>query len=117
MGAQLQTRVAAKVLKPEARNPRWTWYSVCFLLVFCLARGLWVTRGLISPGIMDTFRDAGFVQGIVDGNWFGDPTIGGAWRYYPPLTHAFFAVPALILAAILPVAVLTTRQINARTLG
>jgi hypothetical protein len=81
-------------LKPEARNPRWTWYSVCFLLVFCLVRGLWITRGLRSPGIMDTFRDAGFVQGIVDGNWFGDPTIGGAWRYYPPLTHAFFAAVA-----------------------
>jgi hypothetical protein len=81
-------------LKLEARNPRWTWYSVCFLLVLCLVRGLWITRGLRSPGIMDTFRDAGFVQGIVDGNWFGDPTIGGAWRYYPPLTHAFFAAVA-----------------------
>jgi hypothetical protein len=78
-------------LKLEARNPRWTWYSFSFLLLFCLIRGLWVTRGLSSPAIMDTFRDAGFVQGIVDGNWFGDPTIGGAWRYYPPLAHAFFA--------------------------
>jgi hypothetical protein len=94
MGTQPQTRAAAKVLKPEARNPRWTWYWVCFLLAFCLVRGLWITRGLRSPGIMDTFRDAGFVQGIVDGNWFGDPTIGGAWRYYPPLTHAFFAAVA-----------------------
>jgi hypothetical protein len=81
-------------LKLEARNPRWTWYSFSFLLLFCLIRGLWVTRGLSSPAIMDTFRDAGFVQGIVDGNWFGDPTIGGAWRYYPPLTHAFFAAVA-----------------------
>lgn len=78
-------------MKFEARNPRWTWYSFSLLLLFCLIRGLWVTRGLSSPAIMDTFRDAGFVQGIVDGNWFGDPTIGGAWRYYPPLTHAFFA--------------------------
>ena len=78
-------------MKLEARNPRWTWYSFSFLLLFCLIRGLWVTRGLSSPAIMDTFRDAGFVQGIVDGNWFGDPTIGGAWRYYPPLAHAFFA--------------------------
>jgi hypothetical protein len=94
MGARPQTRAAAKVLKLEARNPRWTWYSVCLLLVFCLIRGLWVTRGLNSPAIMDTFRDAGFVQGIIDGNWFGDPTIGGAWRYYPPLTHAFFAAVA-----------------------
>lgn len=40
---------------------------------------------------MDTFRDAGFVQGFLDGNWFGDPGIGGAWRYYPPLIHALFA--------------------------
>lgn len=64
------------------------------LLAFCLIRGLWVTRGLNSPAIMDTFRDAGFVQGIIDGNWFGDPAIGGAWRYYPPLTHAFFAAVA-----------------------
>src|SRR3984893_7218376 len=94
MGPQLQARAAAKVLKLEARNPRWTCYWVSFLLVFCIVRGLWITRGLRSPGIMDTFRDAGFVQGIVDGNWFGDPTIGGAWRYYPPLTHAFFAAVA-----------------------
>jgi hypothetical protein len=64
------------------------------LLVLCLIRGLWITRGLSSPAIMDTFRDAGFVQGIIDGNWFGDPTISGAWRYYPPLIHAFFAAVA-----------------------
>jgi hypothetical protein len=55
-------------LRLEARNPRWTGYSVCFLLLFCLIRGLWVTRGLNSQAIMDTFRDAGFVQGIIDGN-------------------------------------------------
>jgi len=94
MGAQPQTRTAATVLKLETRNPRWTWYLVCFLLISCLIRGLWVTRGLNSPAIMDTFRDAGFVQGIIDGNWFGDPAIGGAWRYYPPLAHAFFAAIA-----------------------
>ncbi len=48
---------------------------------------------------MDTFRDAGFVQGIIDGNWFGDPAIGGAWRYYPPLIHAFFAALAAAAGA------------------
>ncbi len=48
---------------------------------------------------MDTFRDAGFVQGIIDGNWFGDPAIGGAWRYYPPLIHAFFAAVAAAAGA------------------
>jgi len=79
------------MLKSETRHPRWTWYPVTFLLLLCLGRGLWVTRGLNSPAIMDTFRDAGFAQGIVDGNWFGDPEIAGAWRYYPPLIHALFA--------------------------
>src|SRR5882757_399327 len=78
----------------EARHARWTWYPVGFLLILCLVRGLWVTRGLSSPAIMDTFRDAGFVQGIMDGNWFGDPGIGGAWRYYPPLIHALYAAAA-----------------------
>jgi len=78
----------------EARHARWTWYPVGFLLMLCLVRGLWVTRGLSSPAIMDTFRDAGFVQGIMDGNWFGDPGIGGAWRYYPPLIHALYAAAA-----------------------
>ncbi len=75
----------------ELSRPRWAWYPVIFLLLLCLTRGLWVTRGLQSPAIMDTFRDAGFVQGIVDGNWFGDPEIAGAWRYYPPLVHTLFA--------------------------
>jgi hypothetical protein len=80
----------------EVNQPRWTAHTAYFLLLLCLLRGLWLTRGLESPAIIDTFRDAGFVQGFVDGNWLGDPSIAGAWRYYPPLIHALFAAVVAI---------------------
>ena len=63
------------------------------LLGVCLMHGLWLVHGLgLHTALGDTYRDSGFVQGIVDGNWFGDPNINGAWRYYPPLLHALWAV-------------------------
>ena len=67
------------------------------LLLVCLAHGLWVARGLGSyAAILDTYRDAGFVQGFLDGNLVGDPSLDGAKRYYPPLLHALAALVALI---------------------
>jgi hypothetical protein len=67
------------------------------LLVICLVHGLWVVRGLgLYTAILDTYRDAGFVQGFLDGNLDGDPSIEGAKRYYPPVLHALAAVVALI---------------------
>jgi hypothetical protein len=76
----------------HARNePRWPWIGLILLLMLCLARGLWLNRGLVGPGYFDEFRDAGFVQGILDGNLFGDPTSENAWRWYPPLIHLLAA--------------------------
>ena len=71
-------------------------YCLGFLLASCVLRGWWTTGGLDAPAILDTFRDAGFTQGFLDGNWFGDPSIPGAARYYPPLIHAVFALAAAV---------------------
>jgi hypothetical protein len=75
----------------------WPWAVLLTLLVTCLAHGLWVVRGLgWYTAILDTYRDAGFVQGFLDGNLDGDPSIDGAKRYYPPVLHALAAAVALI---------------------
>jgi hypothetical protein len=47
---------------------------------------MWLIRDLgLHTAILDTYRDAGLTQGILSGNYWGDPTTSGAWRYYPPL--------------------------------
>ncbi|MBD0273938.1 MAG: hypothetical protein ICV73_18680 [Acetobacteraceae bacterium] len=61
------------------------------VLALCLARGLWFTHGLTVPPDDDITRDLGFIQGILDGDLFGDPHNAGAWRWYPPLVHALAA--------------------------
>jgi hypothetical protein len=81
----------------HARNePRWPLIGLILLLTLCLARGLWLSRGLVGPGYFDEFRDAGFAQGIPDGNLFGDPTSENAWRWYPPLIHLLAAAAAWV---------------------
>jgi hypothetical protein len=78
----------------------WPWVVLVALLGVCLVHGLWVVRGLgYYTAILDTYRDAGFVQGFMDGNLSGDPSIEGAKRYYPPLLHALAAVVASIAHA------------------
>jgi hypothetical protein len=62
------------------------------LLLVCVAKGLWVTAGVQVPPDPDTVRDLGFIQGFLDGNWFGDPATAGAWRWYPPLLHGLAAL-------------------------
>ena len=50
-----------------------------------------VTHGLTVPPDEDIVRDIGFIQGMLDGNWFGDPIHFIASRWYPPLFHALAA--------------------------
>jgi hypothetical protein len=61
------------------------------LLLVCCAKGLWFSLGVVAPPDPDTVRDLGFIQGFLDGNWFGDPVTSGAWRWYPPLVHGLAA--------------------------
>jgi hypothetical protein len=49
--------------------------------------------GLTYPPDVDSLRDIGFAQGILNGDFFGDPAYAGEIRWYPPL------VPALAAAA------------------
>lgn len=67
------------------------WLALAALLLLCVARGVWFTHGLAVPTDPDTVRDIGFIRGILDGNAWGDPSIGGAWRWYPPLFHVLAA--------------------------
>jgi hypothetical protein len=92
LSARMQVLTAAR-----ACARLWPWAVLLILLVICLVHGLWVVRGLgLYTAILDTYRDAGFVQGFLDGNLDGDPSIDGAKRYYPPVLHALAAVVALI---------------------
>jgi len=69
------------------------------LFALCLARGLWYVHGLSVPPDDDMIRDLGFIQGLLDGNAFGDPTNAGAWRWYPPLAHALAAAAVRLSGA------------------
>lgn len=64
---------------------------VAILLVLCLAHGLSTVSGITYPTDVDSLRDIGFAQGILDGDFFGDPAYAGEIRWYPPLGPAFLA--------------------------
>jgi hypothetical protein len=85
----LAPAAAARPLVVETVTP---WMVVGLLLAACCAKGLWATIGVEVPPDPDTVRDLGFIQGFLDGNWFGDPAIAGAWRWYPPLLHGVAAL-------------------------
>jgi hypothetical protein len=71
------------------------YYVAVFLLFcFCSVRGYWLLKGLPFPPYQDSIRDVGFINGILAGNLFGDPTNLGAMRWYPPLLHFIFAAVA-----------------------
>jgi len=80
------------------------WLILGLLLILCAFRGIHSVMGLVRPPDIDSLRDAGFVQGFLDGNWFGDPAYAGEWRYYPPLVHALGALLARLLRATDPLA-------------
>ena len=61
------------------------------LLLVCAVHGVVSVKGLTVPPDLGALRDIGFTQGILDGNWFGDPSYAGAVRYYPPLMPAIVA--------------------------
>ena len=93
----MSSRVAALNLAVQAPPRVWPWVVLLVLLAGCLVHGLWIVRELgLYTAIIDTYRDAGFVQGFLDGNLMGDPSIDGAKRYYPPMLHALAAVVASI---------------------
>ncbi len=67
---------------------------LALVLFLCAYHGYVSTRGLAVPPDVDNLRDAGAVQAILDGNWFGDPVYGGEWRWYPPLFPVIGAIGA-----------------------
>ncbi len=81
---------------------RWAKLAIGLLLLLCLIAGLHVEQGALVPPDADQFRDIGFAQGVLDGNWLGDPTYAGAWRWYPPLIHVLLAFGADLTGAPLP---------------
>jgi hypothetical protein len=66
---------------------------VATLLLLCAAHGAWTVSGVAYPPDVDSLRDIGSAQGILNGDLFGDPAYAGEIRWYPPL------VPALVAAA------------------
>jgi hypothetical protein len=70
----------------------WVSWGILLLLLFlCAVEGLQATVGLEAPLDVDSWRDVGFIQSFLNGNWFGDPAYAGEWRYYPPLMHGLGA--------------------------
>ena len=62
------------------------------LLALCAFHRVRTVAGLEVPPDPDLLRDIGYIQGILDGNWFGDPVYAGEWRYHPPLVSALGAL-------------------------
>ena len=73
------------------------WMVLLPLLGLCLAKGLWFTAGLTVPPDLDIVRDLGFIQGLHDGNLFGDPVSPAGWRWYPPLVHLAAAAVSFLI--------------------
>ncbi|MDO9709938.1 hypothetical protein [Paracraurococcus lichenis] len=66
------------------------------LLAACAAYGQWITAGVSLPPDLDSFRDIAVMQGLLDGNWFGDPTTPGTPRYYPPLVPVLYGATQFV---------------------
>ena len=66
------------------------------VLVGCAVRGYFTLEGLERPVDVDSYRDIGYVQALLDGNWWGDPLYGGEYRFYSPLFHGLGAVTAWV---------------------
>jgi hypothetical protein len=75
------------------------WAVVALLIVICATHGFAVVHGLAQPGDLDSLRDVGSIQGLLDGNWFGDPVYAQEWRWYPPLLPALGAIGAAATGA------------------
>ena len=75
------------------------WVAVAALLSLCVLHGISSQRGVRVPADTDSLRDLGFIQGLLDGNYWGDPSYAGEWRYYPPLVHIIVAAIARVSGA------------------
>jgi hypothetical protein len=81
----------------DGRQAWWPWVVVASLLFLCAAHGLWVVRGLTYPPDVDSLRDIGFAQSILDGDLFGDAVSISEVRWYPPLMPALTAIISRLL--------------------
>ena len=72
---------------------------LAILIALCAFHGFQATTGLSFPPDVDSLRDAGAVQTIVDRNWFGDPIYVGEWRWYPPLVPFLAAIASWLVGA------------------
>ena len=80
----LLTRASSRRIAPQVTLSRsWPFLALAGLLALCLLQGLRITQGVNVPADLDALRDIGFAQGLLDGNWFGDPAYADGVRYYP----------------------------------
>jgi hypothetical protein len=83
-------------LSLERRLP---WAVFGLLVALCAVHGFATVYGLIQPADLDSLRDVGSIQGLLDRNWFGDPVYAGEWRWYPPLLPALGAIGVAVTGA------------------
>ena len=75
------------------------WAAVGALLSLCILHGISAQRDVPVPPDIDSLRDLGFIQALLDGNYWGDPSYAGEWRYCPPLVHVIIAAMARVSGA------------------
>ena len=82
------------------RSIRWiSWLVLAILALVCILRGQTGIAAMSHPPDQDILRDVGFMQAILDGNWWGDPVYPGETRWYPPLIPAIGAALAWLAGA------------------
>jgi len=78
------------------------WLALAAMLLIAGAQGLEATRGMARPPDQDVLRDLGYMQAILDGNWWGDPVYPGELRWYPPLIPLLGAAAGRLVGGDLP---------------
>jgi len=66
------------------------------VLAGCSVRGYLTLAGLEWPADVDSYRDIGNIQALLEGNWWGDPLYAGELRFYSPLLHVLAAIAAWV---------------------
>ncbi len=87
----------SSVAKTQRRVAYYAPFCILLLvLAACSVRGYLTLEGLERPVDVDSYRDVGYVQALLDGNWLGDPLYGGEYRFYSPLFHVLGAIAAWV---------------------
>jgi hypothetical protein len=90
----MDLNMVATTKRPRSLGYYTPFLILLFVLVSCAVRGYFTINGLARPADIDSFRDVGYIQALLDRNWLGDPLYGDELRFYSPLMHVIAAAAA-----------------------